>query len=165
MHFLGCKGLSNDDIDVAGGTVFQEIRPGGWFQKRLHSSQKSWGGCRSKIPPLRPNQRVEHPCTVGWLSPIGFASKKVESDERTHGWPGHKNRIPTASTKKRSGSGIIPTTSWRSSGEKKMPTKGPPPAYVASRVLSPGGKKTNIYLLYIGQFLAGSPKTRVLVVL
>ena len=32
MHFLGCKGLSNDDIEVARGTVFQEIRPGVGFK-------------------------------------------------------------------------------------------------------------------------------------
>ena len=29
--FLGCKGLSNDDIEVAGATAFQEIRPGAGF--------------------------------------------------------------------------------------------------------------------------------------
>ena len=32
MYFLGCKGLSYDDIEVAGGTVFQEIRPGAGFK-------------------------------------------------------------------------------------------------------------------------------------
>ena len=32
MHFLGCKGLSNGAIEVAGGTAFQEIRPGAGFK-------------------------------------------------------------------------------------------------------------------------------------
>ena len=32
MYFLDCKGLSNDDVGVARGTVFQEIRPGAGFK-------------------------------------------------------------------------------------------------------------------------------------
>ena len=32
MYFLGRKGLSNDDIEVAAGTVLQEIRPGAGFK-------------------------------------------------------------------------------------------------------------------------------------
>ena len=32
MHSLGCKGLSNDDIEVERGTVKQEIRPGAGFK-------------------------------------------------------------------------------------------------------------------------------------
>ena len=31
-HFHACKGLSNDDIGAARGTVFQEIRPGAGFK-------------------------------------------------------------------------------------------------------------------------------------
>ena len=32
VHFRVCKGLSNDDVGVARGTVFQEIRPGAGFK-------------------------------------------------------------------------------------------------------------------------------------
>ena len=32
MYFLGGKGLSNDDIEGAGGTVYLEIRPGAGFK-------------------------------------------------------------------------------------------------------------------------------------
>ena len=28
MYFLGCKGLPNDKVGAARGTVFQEVRPG-----------------------------------------------------------------------------------------------------------------------------------------
>ena len=43
-YFLVCKGLSNDDVGVARGTVFQEIRPGGLFSKPMISLEKCWGG-------------------------------------------------------------------------------------------------------------------------
>ena len=32
VYFLGRKDLSNDDVRVARGTVFQEIRPGAGFK-------------------------------------------------------------------------------------------------------------------------------------
>ena len=32
ISFLGCKTLSNDDIEVSGGTGFEEIRPGAGFK-------------------------------------------------------------------------------------------------------------------------------------
>ena len=32
LFFLVCKGLSNDDVGVARGTIFQEIRPGAGFK-------------------------------------------------------------------------------------------------------------------------------------
>ena len=32
VHFLVCEGLSNDDVRVARGIVFQEIRPGAGFR-------------------------------------------------------------------------------------------------------------------------------------
>ena len=32
IYFLGCKGLSIDDVEVSRGTVFQEIRPGVGFE-------------------------------------------------------------------------------------------------------------------------------------
>ena len=31
-YVLGCKGLLNDDVGVARGTVFEEIRPGAGFK-------------------------------------------------------------------------------------------------------------------------------------
>ena len=43
MHFLGCKGLSNDGIEVAAGTVFQEIRPGAGFKTRQFRRRKVGG--------------------------------------------------------------------------------------------------------------------------
>ena len=32
LFFFACKGLSNDDVGAARGTVFQEIRPGVGFE-------------------------------------------------------------------------------------------------------------------------------------
>ena len=34
IYFLVCKGLSNDDVEVARGTALQEVRPGAGFQNR-----------------------------------------------------------------------------------------------------------------------------------
>ena len=45
---LVCEGLTNDDVGVARGTVFQEVRPGASFKTCEISLEKSWGGCRSK---------------------------------------------------------------------------------------------------------------------
>ena len=42
-YSLGCKGLLNDDIEVARGTVFREIRPGVGFKPAI-SFKRSWGG-------------------------------------------------------------------------------------------------------------------------
>ena len=41
--FLACKGPSNDDVGVARGTVFQEIRPGVGF-KTGDSVKEKLGG-------------------------------------------------------------------------------------------------------------------------
>ena len=41
--FLVCKGLSNDDVGVARGAVFQNIWPGGGF-KTGHFGKKKLGG-------------------------------------------------------------------------------------------------------------------------
>ena len=32
VYVLGCKGLSNDDIEVERGTEFKEMRPGAGFK-------------------------------------------------------------------------------------------------------------------------------------
>ena len=40
---LVCNGVSNDDIEVERGTVFQEIRPRAGF-KTGDFIKKSWGG-------------------------------------------------------------------------------------------------------------------------
>ena len=42
--------LSIDDVGVARGSVFQEIRPGAGFETGAISVKKSWVGYRSKIP-------------------------------------------------------------------------------------------------------------------
>ena len=52
MYFLGCKGLSNDDVEVAGGTVLQGIRPGAGFKTAAISLKKRWGGYRRTTPML-----------------------------------------------------------------------------------------------------------------
>ena len=44
MHFLVCRGLSNDDVGVARGTVSQETRPGAGVSKPAISSKKNVGG-------------------------------------------------------------------------------------------------------------------------
>ena len=41
--FLLCKGLSNDDVGVARGTVLQEVRPGIGFESGDFFEEK-WGG-------------------------------------------------------------------------------------------------------------------------
>ena len=43
LVFLSCKALSNDDVWVARGTVFQEIRPGAGF-KTADFVKESLGG-------------------------------------------------------------------------------------------------------------------------
>ena len=42
--FLGCNGLSNDDIEVERGTVFREIRPGTGFKTGDFVEEKLGGG-------------------------------------------------------------------------------------------------------------------------
>ena len=41
--FVICKGLSNDDVEVARGTVFQEVRPGAIFETG-HFVKEKLGG-------------------------------------------------------------------------------------------------------------------------
>ena len=46
MCFIVCKGLlvlSNDDVGVAGGTVFQEVRPGAGFRTGAFVKEKFGG--------------------------------------------------------------------------------------------------------------------------
>ena len=43
IYSLACKGLSNDDVGVAMGTVFQEIRPGAG-SKTGDFVKKRWRG-------------------------------------------------------------------------------------------------------------------------
>ena len=43
MHFRRCKGLSNNDIEVAGGTVLQEIRPGAGVRTGYFVEEKLGG--------------------------------------------------------------------------------------------------------------------------
>ena len=40
LYFLGCKGLSNDDIKVARATVLSGDMAGNWFQNRRFSLKK-----------------------------------------------------------------------------------------------------------------------------
>ena len=49
VNVLVCKGLSHDDVGVAWGIVFQEIRPvSQLISKPAISLKKCWGGYRSK---------------------------------------------------------------------------------------------------------------------
>ena len=43
IYFLVCKGLTIDDVRVARGTVFQEIRPGAGFETG-HFVEEKLGG-------------------------------------------------------------------------------------------------------------------------
>ena len=43
-RFHVCKGLSNDDVGAARGTVVKEIRRGADFKSGYFSLKKSWGG-------------------------------------------------------------------------------------------------------------------------
>ena len=56
MYFLGCKRLSNDDIEVAGGTRISEDTAGGWLvSKPAMSLKKPLGGGyrrRATLPSL-----------------------------------------------------------------------------------------------------------------
>ena len=58
MYFVVCKGraLSNDDVVVARGAVFQEVRPGAGF-KTGDFVKEQLGGLPSKTTP-RPISRV-----------------------------------------------------------------------------------------------------------
>ena len=47
--FLVCKGLSNDDVEVARGTVFQEIWPGAGFKNQRFRFKKCWGATGGRI--------------------------------------------------------------------------------------------------------------------
>ena len=44
MYCLGCKGLSNDVIEVAGGTAFQEVRSEAGFKTGDFVNEKGVGG-------------------------------------------------------------------------------------------------------------------------
>ena len=44
ISFLVCGGLSNDDVGVARGTLFQEIRPGGELVSKPAISLNNSGG-------------------------------------------------------------------------------------------------------------------------
>ena len=46
VYFLVCKGLSNDGVGVARGTVFEEIRPGASFKTGDFVNEKLGGGYR-----------------------------------------------------------------------------------------------------------------------
>ena len=48
IHFLVCKGLSDDDIRVARATVFQAIRPGAGVETGDVVREKVEGGYRRK---------------------------------------------------------------------------------------------------------------------
>ena len=43
LHFLDCKGLSNDDVGVTWGTVFQEIRPVDGVRIDGFVKERLWG--------------------------------------------------------------------------------------------------------------------------
>ena len=43
IHCFVCKGLSNDDVGVARGTLFEEIRPDAGF-KTDDFVKENWGG-------------------------------------------------------------------------------------------------------------------------
>ena len=49
IHFLSCQGLSNDDVGVARGTVFQEIRPGVGFKTGDFVEDRLGGGGGHRI--------------------------------------------------------------------------------------------------------------------
>ena len=49
-YFLVCKGLSNDDVGRARGTVFQEIRPGAGFETCDFVTEKGVGGATVARP-------------------------------------------------------------------------------------------------------------------
>ena len=50
MYFFGCKGLSNDGIELAGGTVFYEIWSGVGFKTRRFPWRNVRGGYRRTTP-------------------------------------------------------------------------------------------------------------------
>ena len=50
MYFLGCTGLSNNDIEMARGTLIQEIRPRACFQTGDFVKEKL-GGLHHRTTP------------------------------------------------------------------------------------------------------------------
>ena len=51
--FLGCKGLTSDDVAAVRGTVFPEIRPGAEFSKTGDFVKGNLGGVYHRTPLLR----------------------------------------------------------------------------------------------------------------
>ena len=49
-HVLVCEGLSNDDVGVARGIVFQEIRPGAGFKTGDFGKEKLGGLPQNDLP-------------------------------------------------------------------------------------------------------------------
>ena len=52
VYFLVCKGISNGDVGVARGAIFQEIRPGAGFETG-HLFEEKLGGARTAVERLR----------------------------------------------------------------------------------------------------------------
>ena len=49
MDFLVCDGISNDDVGVAKGTVFQALRPGAGFKTGDFVEEKFGGGTEERL--------------------------------------------------------------------------------------------------------------------
>ena len=54
-YFLACEGLSDDDVGVARGTLFQEIRPGAGFNAGDFTKETLGGGYRRTTQVIRIN--------------------------------------------------------------------------------------------------------------
>ena len=67
VYFLGCKGLSNDDVGVAGGIVFQEIYGRELVSKPAISSKKSWVRYTRKKKNITAKQQHNIPMVSGQL--------------------------------------------------------------------------------------------------
>ena len=77
-HFLGCEGLSDDDVGAARGTVFQEIRPDVLVSKPAISLKKSWGGYRRTTLWLGSTHSVARRKEKSMLSDPGVCLSYVE---------------------------------------------------------------------------------------
>ena len=54
MYILGCKRPSKDDIEVAGGTAFQEIQPGAGFEIGDFGKEKLGGATVERLHAMYP---------------------------------------------------------------------------------------------------------------
>ena len=99
-HVFVREGLSTDDVGVAKGTVFQEIRPRAGFKTGDFIHKKSWGGYR-RTTPADPTTRLAPRDfrTVLTRPPAGWFVTRENFRSHLSGTPAFSTALPTSGTK------------------------------------------------------------------